>query len=151
MWRTRGSKKPVRPKDITSTLVLLKLHWPLPHLLFIRAFEAGPLSPLLHSHLRSRPPSTSCSFAPSKPAPLPFPPLVHSHLRRRPPPPLTSCSFASSKPAPPHLLFARAFEANSGSPSPKRSSSRAFPIPTSVPPPNASSLVPSGAMFPLAL
>ena len=124
----------------------------------------APPSPLVHSRLRSRPPltsssfapskpapSTSCSFVPSKPAPLPFPPLVHSHLRRWPPPPLTSCSFTSLKPAPPHLLFAHTFEANLGSPSPKQSSSRAFPIPTSVPPPNASSLVPSGAMFPLAL
>ena len=59
------------------------------HLLFICTFEAGPPPPLVHSHLRSRPPPlpTSCSFTPSKTAP------------------------SSS-----HLLFIRIFEASSPSP-----------------------------------
>ena len=109
-----GSRKPVRPKDVTSMLVLLKLHWPLLRLLFVRTFEANsglaPPSP----HLPPLPSLTSCSFAPLEPTR--GWPLLHL-------PSSISCSFAPSKPtrgwppsSPPllHLLFVRIFEANLG-------------------------------------
>ena len=129
------------------------------------SFTSPPPS-LVRSHLRSQlgagpllhpPSSTSCSFASSKPtwgwpllhllfvrtfeanlglappSPPPPPPLVRSHLRSQlgAGPSFTSCSFVPSRPR-------SQLRGGGGGP-------------FLGPPPNALSLLPSGAMFPFAL
>ena len=97
---------------------------------------------------------------PSQTALAPPSPFVRSHLRSQ----LWAGPSLTSPPSPtlPHLLLIRAFGANSGlaPPSPLvRSCLRALEVnlegggggPFLGPPPNALSLLPSGAMFPFAL